>query len=248
MSYKFHVFDTPIEVARAIAERIQTEVKVKNKLSLPFNIAISGGNTPRILFNLLADEFLESIPWHLVRLFWVDERCVPPTHPESNFGMTFESLLKFVSIPDGNIFRMQGELDPQTEAIRYQQLLENELTLENGFPVFDMVLLGMGDDGHTASIFPSDLTLIQSDLAVSVGVHPLTGQKRITLTIPTLNRAKEVLFFITGSSKSEILKQIFDHHSETIQTKLPASYVHSSTGMTDFYLDKTAAQDLQTTK
>ena len=155
MSYKFHVFDTPIEVARAIAERIQTEVKVKNKLSLPFNIAISGGNTPRILFNLLADEFLESIPWHLVRLFWVDERCVPPTHPESNFGMTFESLLKFVSIPDGNIFRMQGELDPQTEAIRYQQLLENELTLENGFPVFDMVLLGMGDDGHTASIFPS---------------------------------------------------------------------------------------------
>ncbi len=248
MSYKFHVFETPVEVARAIAERIQTEVKIKNKLSLPFNIAISGGNTPRILFNLFVNEFLESIPWHLVRLFWVDERCVPPTHPESNFGMTFESLLKFVSIPDDNIFRMQGELDPQTEAIRYQQLLENELPLENGFPVFDMVLLGMGDDGHTASIFPSDLTLIHSDLAVSVGVHPLTGQKRITLTIPTLNRAKEVLFFITGSSKSEILKQIINDNSEAIQKKLPASYVHSSTGMTEFYVDKTAAQDLQTTK
>jgi 6-phosphogluconolactonase len=248
MSYKFHVFDTPVEVARAIAEQIQSEVKEKNKLSLPFNLAISGGNTPRILFNLFANDFADSIPWHLVRLFWVDERCVPPTHPESNFGMTFKTLLKFVSIPDVNIFRMQGELDPQTEAIRYQQLLETELPLENGFPIFDMVLLGMGDDGHTASIFPSDLTLIQSDLAVSVGVHPQSGQKRITLTIPTLNRAKKVLFFITGFSKSEILKQIIENNSDAIQKKIPASYIHSSKGITEFYLDKTAAQDLQTTK
>jgi 6-phosphogluconolactonase len=236
-----HIFDTPNETARAVAELILCKSKEKNKQSLPFNMAISGGNTPKLLFKILAEKYTDSIPWNLVRLFWVDERCVPPTHAESNFGMTYENLLKQVPIYDSNIFRMQGELDPETEALRYQKLLENELPMRSGFPQFDLILLGMGDDGHTASIFPDNMDLLYSDLAVSVSTHPTSGQKRITLTGQTINQANQVIFLITGESKKGILHQIFKHKPQS--ENYPASYVHSNNGNIEFYLDKSAASE-----
>ena len=242
MKTNLHIFDTPEETARAVAILIMESVKKKVKQSLPFNIALSGGNTPNLLFNILANEFTDSIPWHFVRLFWVDERCVPPTNKESNFGMAYDNLLKLVSIQETNIFRMQGENDPQTEAIRYQELLEQELPIQDGFPQFDLVLLGMGDDGHTASIFPNDLSLLNSDLAVEVGVHPVTGQKRITLTGPTIRQATNVIFFITGSSKSKIISKIIQQKNPYLD--YPASHVNSQKGITYFYLDNEAAQKL----
>jgi 6-phosphogluconolactonase len=242
MNSNLHIFETPEDTARAVAELILEKAKEKNKLSLPFNIAVSGGNTPKLLFTILASDFSELIPWHFVRIFWVDERCVPPTHPESNFGMTYKSLLKNVPVHDANIFRMQGENDPQTEAFRYQTLLENELPMKNGFPQFDLVLLGMGDDGHTASIFPYEMNLLHSHLSVSVGVHPTSGQSRVTLTGKTINQAEQVVFLITGDSKAKILKKII--HNEPSSDKFPASFVHSNTESTDFYLDKAAAANL----
>jgi len=229
-------------MGRAVAEMILAKAKEKNKLSLPFNIAVSGGNTPKFLFSLLADEYADSIPWHFVRLFWVDERCVPPTHPESNFGMTFETLLKQVPIHEANIFRMQGELNPEAEVLRYQDLLEKELPMENGFPQFDLVLLGMGDDGHTASIFPNNLSLFQSKLTVAMTVHPQSGQKRITLTGTTIQEALQVVFLITGASKSGVLRQII--LQESTCESFPAFHVHSNTGVAEFYLDKAAASEL----
>ena len=237
-----HVFDTSNDTAHAVAELILCKSKEKNKQSLPFNIALSGGNTPKLLFTILAEEYADSIPWNLVRLFWVDERCVPPTHAESNFGMTYENLLKQVPIHDFNIFRMQGELEPETEATRYQRLLENELPIHNEFPQFDLILLGMGDDGHTASIFPDNMQLLHSDLAVSVSVHPTSGQKRITLTGQTINQADQVVFLVTGDSKKDILRQIIQHKPES--EKYPAAYVHSVSGNIEFYLDKQAASEL----
>lgn len=236
-----HVFDTPNEAARAVAELILCKSKEKNKQSLPFNIAVSGGNTPKLLFTILAENYANSIPWNLIRLFWVDERCVPPTDSESNFGMTYENLLKQVPIHDSNIFRIQGELDPEKEAIRYQELLENELPNRNGFPQFDLILLGMGDDGHIASIFPDNMRLLHSDLAVSVSVHPISGQKRITLTGKTINQADQVIFLITGDPKKDILRQIIQHKPES--EKYPAAYVHSVSGNIEFYLDKPAASE-----
>ena len=239
MNENIHIYDTPEETARAVAELILVNVKKKVKQSLPFNIALSGGNTPKLLFNILANDFSESIPWHFVRLFWVDERCVPPTHIESNFGMTFENLLKQVSIHEANIFRMQGEIDPETEAKRYQTLLEKELPIHDGFPQLDFVLLGMGDDGHTASIFQNDMSLLQSDLAVAVGIHPVSGQKRITLTGPTILQATEVVFLITGAAKADILSQIVNQ--KTPYLNYPASFMHSGSGVAEFYIDKAAA-------
>ncbi|MHB9141612.1 MAG: 6-phosphogluconolactonase [Paludibacter sp.] len=239
MNTHLHVFDTPEDTAKAVAELILDNVRKKVKQSLPFNIALSGGSTPKLLFDILSNDYAESIPWHFVRLFWVDERCVPPTHIESNFGMTYEHLLKNVPIHEANIFRMQGEENPEVEAKRYQELMERELTIHDGFPRLDFVLLGMGDDGHTASIFPNDMSLLKSDAAVGVGTHPLSGQKRITLTGLTLEQASEVVFLITGPAKAGILSEII--HQKPGYVNYPASYMRSNSGMAEFYLDKEAA-------
>lgn len=234
-----HIYETPQETARAVAELILAKAKEKTKQSLPFNIALSGGSTPKLLFTLLANEYLNTIPWHFLRLFWVDERCVSPTHPESNFGMTYDSLLTHVPIHDSNIFRMQGEGNPIKEALRYQKMLEKELPLQDGFPIFDLVLLGMGDDGHTASIFPDNMELLQSDQAVAVGVHPVSGQERITLTGKTILEAKQVVFLITGSSKATVLREIIKHEPQG--EDYPAFYVANNAKSADFYLDRDAA-------
>jgi len=138
---------------------------------------------------------------------------------------------------------MQGELDPKIEAIRYQTLLEKELPVQNGFPQFDLVLLGMGDDGHTASIFPNDMSLLRSDSAVAVSIHPVTGQKRITLTGPTIHQALEVVFLITGETKSDLLRLIIQH--ESLWENYPAAHMYSNTGPAEYYLDKAAASKLK---
>ena len=240
MSATIHTFDTPEATARAVAELLLVKAKEKAKLSLPFNLALSGGNTPKLLFQILAQDFQDSMPWHIVRLFWVDERCVAPTHSDSNFGMTFENLLKQVPIHDANIYRMLGESDPQKEALRYANLLEAQLPLVNGLPKFDLVLLGMGDDGHTASIFPDNLPLLDVAETVAVAVHPASGQKRITLTGNVINASAQVIFLITGASKSSVLRQIISHESG--YDCYPASYIQS--GSVAFYLDKAAANEL----
>ncbi len=242
MSENLHVFETPYDTAHAVAEIILAKAKANQKLSLPLNIAVSGGSTPKILFTILANDYAESIPWHFVRLFWVDERCVPPTHPESNFGMTYESLLKHLPIHDANIFRMQGENDPEKEAERYRKILKNELPQKNDLPQFDIILLGMGDDGHTASIFPNQMELLQSSYTVSIGIHPVSKQKRITLTGKTINQAADVIFLITGESKADVLRQILKREP-TFDT-FPAAFIHSNSSIAEFYIDKQASSEL----
>jgi len=172
----------------------------------------------------------------------VDERCVPPTHVESNYGMTYENLLKNVPIHDANVFPIQGELDPKTEAKRYHDLLISQLPRHNGVPKFDLILLGMGDDGHTASIFPNQLSLLHSESFVAVSTHPVTNQNRITLTGQLLNHSDEVVFLITGSSKAEVLNQVIHRISD--YENYPASYIHAQTDPAQFYLDKAAAEKL----
>ena len=242
MDSNIHIFETPEQTAHAVAELILATAKEKNKLSLPFNVALSGGNTPKLLFTILANEYADSIPWHFIRLFWVDERCVPPTNAESNYGMTYENLLKNVPIHDANIFPIQGENDPNTEARHYQNILENQLPKHNGFPKFDLILLGMGDDGHTASIFPNEMNLLHSELIVTVSMHPVSNQKRITLTGQIINQADDVVFLITGSSKADVLNHIIHRNSNF--ENYPASYIHAQSVPAQFYLDKAAAEKL----
>ena len=202
MKHKIKILANAEAAAIAVAELIRERAVSKKQLGQVLNLAVSGGSTPKLLFGLLAEEdFRKSIPWEIVRLFWVDERCVEPIHSESNFGMTYDALLQYAFIPGENIFRMKGEDIPQNEKVRYAGILRKELPVKNGFPVFDLVLLGLGDDGHTASIFPDNLALFESDNTVEVAVHPATKQKRITLTGKPLIRPKPLCFWLPAYPK-----------------------------------------------
>lgn len=239
MKITTHIFENAELSARAVAGLIQEKAKAKKQQSQYFNIAVSGGSTPKLLFSFLAEEdYRIQIPWEIVRFFWVDERCVEPTHPESNFGMTYDALLQYAFVPAENIFRMKGEDIPENEADRYKNLLWSKLPVKNGFPVFDLVLLGLGDDGHTASIFPDNLSLLETEKPVDVATHPSSGQKRITLTGKTINNADEVVFLINGKNKANIVASIIKQHPEA--KNYPANYVHNSAGQCLFYLDKEA--------
>lgn len=237
-----HIFEDAEQTAYAVAKYILVRSNEKKNISEPLNIAVSGGSTPKQLFHLLAsDEFSKAVSWESLRIFWVDERCVPPTDKESNYGMTYDALLRFPFVNSDNIFRMKGENQPDEEAIRYAELLAAELPVRHHFPVFDLILLGIGDDGHTASIFPNSMDLLHSDKSVAVGIHPISGQKRITLTGKTINNAEEVIFLVNGANKLKITHHIL--HQTPASKNYPASFVGNSKGEAVFYLDKAAVGD-----
>ncbi len=225
--------------AEAVAKLISEHADKRNQSGEFFNIAISGGSTPSLLFALLAKEYKEKINWAKFRLFWVDERCVEPTDSESNYGVVDNLLLKHIDIPKENVFRMRGEEVPAVEAERYQEVLLNTLPQANGVPQFDMVLLGMGDDGHTASIFPNQMELLHTDDFVSVGQHPVSGQNRITLTGTVICKAVYVAFIITGSSKIKVVEEVI--HEKDYFESYPAYYIMSNCD-TDIFLDNEAAE------
>ena len=239
MSYRIHTYDNPESTARAVAELIAAMAVEKSGQNQFLHLAVSGGSTPKLLFSLLAEEYEHTVPWQNVKLFWVDERCVPPTDPESNYGMTYDAMLRRPMIPAGNVFRMKGEDFPDDEAARYEKVLREQLPAQNAYPVFDLILLGMGDDGHTASIFPDQMHLLDVEQAVAVAVHPQSGQKRISLTGNIIRNAHKVAFLITGKGKAEVLKQIIS--KDEMAVKYPASQVWASSGIADFYLDNQAA-------
>ncbi len=241
MQINLQIFENGTQTSYAVAELIKEKVKATPDGQF-FNIAVSGGTTPRQLFELLGNEYETSIDWKKVRLFWVDERCVEPTDTESNFGMTYDAFLQKILVHGENIFRMRGEEIPEYEAERYRDLLLKNLPARGGFPVFELVLLGMGNDGHTASIFPNDLSLIDSELSVAVNVNPYTQQKRITLTGNTINNAHQIVFMITGESKSQILNEII--HKKPTAKNYPAAHIGNQEGKVDFFIDKPSASKL----
>lgn len=238
MQINFQIFDDPAETSRAVAELIKEKTQIISDSEF-LNIAVSGGSTPRLLFELLGEEYETSVNWKKVRLFWVDERCVEPTNPESNYGMTYDAFLQRTFVPGDNIFRIHGEEIPEYEADRYQKLLLKELPAKNGFPVFDLILLGMGEDGHTASIFPNDLSLLDTDVSVAVNTNPYTGQKRITLTGNTITNALQTVFLVTGESKSGKLLEI--RNDEKVAEKYPVWHICNQSNNQSFYIDSAAA-------
>ena len=208
MNYQLHKHNDATETARAVAERILQQALAKADVGQKLHVAVSGGSTPKLLFEIMGEEFQYKMPWQSINIFWVDERCVAPTHPESNYGMTYDALLRKSYIPNDNIFRIKGEEMPSDEAERYATLLRKTLPHSNGWPVFDIVLLGIGDDGHTASIFPNNMALLTDERTVAVATHPTSGQKRITLTGKTICNATRIIFLVNGASKASIVRQI----------------------------------------
>ena len=239
MNYK--IFPDKNDAAIQLAEEIYDLVSNSNKEKI--TIAISGGTTPFILFDIWATQFAHKMDWHKLHFFWVDERCVPHTSDESNFGNTNKVLFEKVDIPLHNIYRVRGEDEPEYEAKRYAFEIEKHVKVVNGLPKFDIILLGMGDDGHTASIFPPQIHLLQSEQIVSLTQNPYNQQYRITLTGRVINNAARIYFLVTGKSKAEVVKHIFAKDSGYLN--YPASHINPTHGELVWYFDEEAASSLQ---
>ncbi len=207
-----------------------------------FHVALSGGSTPKIVFDVLASNYGDKIDWSKIHFYWGDERCVPPTDEQSNYKMTVEHLFSKIDAPEGNIHRVLGEAEPVREAMRYANLLEINLGRVKGVPQFDLLILGMGDDGHTASIFPHEIELWDAADHCVVATHPDSGQKRVSINGKVINTAKEVTFLVTGAGKAEKVKAILEK-TEGFET-YPASLVNPASGKLVWFMDKDAAATL----
>jgi 6-phosphogluconolactonase len=200
------------ELSRAAASELLRLARRAVQARGLFSLALSGGSTPKSLYALLAEDssFRAEVPWDQTHFFWGDERHVPPEHPESNYRMAQETLLSKVPVPSENIHRIKAEdSNAQRAAEKYEETLRAFFRLKAGeFPRFDLVLLGMGTDGHTASLFPGTQALRERKrLVVANWVEKLHAH-RITMTLPVLNRAEMVLFLVSGEEKAETLRRV----------------------------------------
>jgi len=200
-------------------------------------MAFSGGSTPKSWFDYLAENHAEDIPWERLQIFWGDERFVPPDDPESNYGMTKKHLLEKIKIPEENLHRILGELDPASAAEQYEKELKDNL---GDKPVFDLIILGMGDDGHTASIFPHEIKLWDSERLCVVATHPISVQKRVSFTGKVINNATAVTFMVTGENKSERVREIINEEPNSVY--YPASLVKPNKGTLHWFIDHEAAK------
>jgi 6-phosphogluconolactonase len=211
-----------------------------------FTVALSGGSTPRLFFRALVGQSGPTFPWAAVHLFWGDERTVPPHHPESNYNTAREELLSKTAIPPANIHRMTGEEpSPTRAAAAYEEELRRFFALSTGeVPRFDLVFLGLGADGHTASLFPGTKALDETKrLAVANWVEKL-GTTRLTLTLPVLNNAACVIFLVAGSGKAATLQEVLEGSPRP--SSLPAQTVRPRCGELLWLVDAAAAAALKT--
>jgi len=209
-----------------------------------FAVALSGGNTPRAVYSLLATEFATSLPWGKVFIFFRDERNVPPDHADSNYRMANESLLSRVPIPAQNIYRVETERDPRTAAELYETALRLFFTIKNNdVPRFDLILLGMGDDGHTASLFPGSAALQETAHLVVANWVEKFKTERITFTLPVLNAAAEDLVIVAGDNKADVLSHILDSPATV---RYPIQKVHPVNGRLRWLVEQKAARLIQT--
>ena len=244
MTIAIHIFDNPSQMAEALSSNLIANAEAAiNKYNV-FNIVLSGGNTPGLFYSHLGKIYSDRPFWKNTHIFWGDERCVPPDDPDSNYHMASDLLIKNITIPESNIHRIHGEENPNTEAERYGREISQLLPkTADGCPVFDWILLGLGEDGHTASIFPGTPILENQPSSCTVTSHPVTSQKRITLTLPVINSARKVTFLVSGHTKAALVTSIIKREEDSLQ--LPAARVFPAKGGLDWYLDAEAAGQLK---
>lgn len=235
--YDLRIADTADELAHAVAEALVRKVSQTLEQQPRFSLALSGGNTPRRLYRLLASEYAQQVEWTQVHLFWGDERYVPADHPASNYRLVWETLIEPLRLPADNIHPMPTSFaDPEEAARLYEQEL---LVFFGGKPRFDLILLGMGADGHTASLFPGTSALRERERLVVVGEAPTDPRKRLTLTLPVLHAARAVYFLVSGADKTEAVRRVLVERAP-----LPAALVSPREGELVWWLDRVAAQEL----
>jgi 6-phosphogluconolactonase len=231
--------DTPIDLARTAADILNMRADECFAKKDRFIVALSGGTTPRLFHRMLAQEpYISEIPWDKMRIFWVDERCVPENDVASNYGASKSDFLDRAPISKNQIYPMPGWLSPEDGARNYQKTLMEFFHLKSGqFPIFDQIFLGMGADGHIASLFPEHTSLDEKEkLVVAVkGGDPYVS--RLTMTLPVLNRTRHIVFLVSGKGKAAALNRVF----EGTQALLPAQKIRASEGDVTWLLDREAS-------
>ena len=235
--HRHNIYPDKDALAGAFVCEINSFLTETKESERPLHIAISGGSTPLSIFRKLA-ETTRKEEWSKIRLYWGDERCVSPDDEQSNFGNAKNTLIDPVELPEDHVHRIRGEDEPSSEAIRYGQLLMDHLPVEKGLPVFDWIWLGLGTDGHTASIFPHQLNLWSSKGPCVVATHPENGQKRISITGNLINEARRVSFIVSGKSKAQIVNEIVMREGRYMD--YPAFYVAPKTENLEWFMDQDA--------
>ena len=234
-----YVKEDPVSVARQAAEILEKLCAKAVSESGMFNLAISGGKTPVPLFRLLAEQdWRNRLSWEKINLYWVDERCVPPESPDSNYGLARKELLSFIPAP--RFYRIKGELKPSEAADSYEELLSQNFHLKNDeLPRFDCMVLGMGTDGHVASLFPDLADYIDTQYKVIDLYVPKLRESRITLTLPVINNSKACIFLVSGREKHPVVSRALNLLTSP---DLPAQKVRPTKGELIWIIDEAAAQ------
>lgn len=244
MDQKINVFEN----SNALVSRFTAFLLKKANRSIQdgknFSVALSGGSTPLELFSYLAEKQKDIQEWQHIHFFWVDERMVPAEDKESNFGNAYKLLLEKINIQNENIHPIRGEAEAESEAARYSCEVVSYVREMDSLPNFDLVILGLGQDGHTASIFPNQLDLIYSNRVCETAEHPKTGQQRITLSGKTINNARNVAFLVTGANKASIVGEIINQTGD--YDKYPAAHINPESGRLYWFLDADAAKYIST--
>ena len=240
------VFPDATTLARAAADAFLHAARESISATGRFTVALSGGSTPKALLKLLADDHATDanlLPWDRVQIFFGDERHVPPDHPESNFRMANETLFSKIPIPAGNIHRIEGELNAADAAAHYESRLRSVFAIpDNATPQFDLVMLGMGSDGHTASLFAGSAALREMSSLVCANWVEKFQSHRITFTFPLINAAAKVLFIAGGVDKTTMLRNVL--HGDPSGQTYPAQSVHPVSGRLTWLIDEAAAGQL----
>lgn len=241
MILNLNLYETPEKLADELASQLMGWIE--NSPRPQFHMALSGGKTPDLLFRALAKKYPDPNHWNKVHFWWVDERMVPPDDEQSNYGKVFQTLFSKNIIAQENIHRIKGENDPYQEAKSYSRQIAQNVPMVDGWPTFDLILLGMGEDGHTASIFPDQMHLLESPRTCEVATHPNSGQKRVTLSGSTLNHALKVCFVVTGSEKAQRIMEVATNHEKA--WRLPAAHIHPVNDELAWYMDEAAAREIR---
>ena len=246
MQTDLQILPSPETLADAAAARFVAAAGESTGARGRFVVALSGGTTPRRMYERLAAPALASqVKWSLVHVVWGDERCVPPDHAVSNYRMARETLLDRVPVPPANIHRIRGEDDPTVASAQYETALRALLDTPSGAPravsgtCIDLVLLGLGADGHTASIFPGSAAVLEQSRWVTVTDTIGASMRRVTLTAPVINAAAEVLFLVSGDGKASVLKRVLERRGPA--PELPAQMIAPQNGRLRWYVDAAAA-------
>jgi 6-phosphogluconolactonase len=237
MGKKIHAYPSKDKLVTATTEHVVNSIGQAIEERGLCNIALAGGNTPREIYSMMAGSaYRDRVDWNRLHLFWGDERMVPPEHQDSNFRMVQETLLDHVKIPAGNVHRIRGEITPEQAAREYAELLHSHFKAD--LPRFDLILLGIGEDGHTASLFPGTDAVEECVKHVTAVFVPRLDTWRVTLTFPVLNAAREILFLAAGRSKADIVQRIISIKQPA--KEFPASMVNPENGTLHWMLDSEA--------